>query len=151
MAKIKRALDSTVIFWLMCAWLTFFVFANLWPASAWLDVERVSVSPALAGQPVPMLATRNIKRDFVGSWRVTVRRWEPQGWVVYCNAGGSNNYSAQAVLPAKLTLDWWTNGQCPLLTEGRYTITTSWQIQPSLPFIPDKTVQIESNIFEVAR
>ena len=146
-----RVLGSWPVFAVMAVWLAFYVAANLWPASSWLAVERVSIGNTLAGQPVPMVATRQINRPFSGDWRVTVRRWEYSGWVVYCNASGSNNYKTEAILPANLTLGWWTDGQCALLPEGRYTVNTSWHIQPNLPFLPAKYVAVDSNIFEVAR
>ena len=146
-----KVIGSWPMFIAMAVWLTFYATVNLWPASSWLEVDRVSIGNTLAGQPVPIIATRSINRPFSGDWRVTVRRWEYNGWVVYCNASGSNNYKTEAILPANLTLAWWTDGQCPVLPEGRYVANTSWRIQPNLPFLPAKYVAVDSNIFEVAK
>lgn len=146
-----RALGSWPMFLAMTLWLTFYATVNMWPASSWLEVDRVSIANTLAEQPVPIIAARSINRPFSGDWRVTVRRWEYNGWVVYCNASGSNNYKTEAILPSNLTLAWWTDGQCPVLPEGRYVANTSWSIQPNLPFLPAKYVAVDSNIFEVTK
>ena len=146
-----RVLGSWPMFVVMAIWLAFYVAANLWPASSWLAVDRISIGNTLAGQPAPMVVTRTINRPFSGEWHVSVLRWEHTGWVSYCNASGASNYKTEAVLPDDLTLSRWTDGQCALLPEGRYTASTSWRIQPNLPFLPSKFVLVDSNIFEVAR
>ena len=145
------ALGSWPMFLAMTLWLTFYGAVTMWPASSWLEVSRLSIGNTLAGHPVPMVVTRTINRPFSGDWRVTVRRWEYNGWVVYCSAGGSNDYKTDALLPANLTLGWWTEGRCALPAVGRYTVQTSWNITPNLPFLPAKFVTIDSNIFEVTK
>jgi hypothetical protein len=96
-----------------------------------------------------MIVDRSIKRPFLGSWTVTVRRWGAEGWVTYCTARGASHYRAGSELPRALTLDWWTDGRCPVLGEGRYTVGTVWEINPLISYLPRKVVQAESNIFEV--
>lgn len=146
-----RVLGSWPMFVVMAIWLAFYVAANLWPASSWLEVYSVNVGNTITNQPVPMIAKRDINRPFYGDWVVTVRRWEYNGWSIYCNSRGTNYYQPGATFPDKLTLSWWTETQCPLLSEGKYTLTTTWKIQPNLSFVPAKLVTVNSNIFEVAR
>ena len=147
---VKRGLISRHLFWCFTfPVLLFMGLPHVWPASFWLEVRGVSAGPARAGEPVPMVVDRTINRPFLGVWTVTVRKWQGNGWVVYCAATGKNQYRSGAELPADLTLAWWTAGACPALTEGRYVVGTVWQIDPLLPLLPPKHVQRESNIFEV--
>lgn len=120
----------------------------LWPAGWWFSVERVHVNSARLGEPLTMIVERMIERPFRATWQVTVRQWQGEGWVAYCNASGTSNYRPEAKFPNPLTLQWWTNGQCYPLPVGRYKVITAWKIDLSDP-IPDKDVTIESNIFAV--
>jgi hypothetical protein len=150
MKAVRNMLDSTIIFSLMLAWLVAYFGAHMWPASWWLDVKSVGVGPSQAGAPVPMTVDRTIHRGFDGEWVVTVRRWqEGGGWYVFCAGAGKANYLPGAELPAKLTLDWWTNGACNQLPAGRYSVSTSWLIYPPVSLLPSKQVTIDSNPFEV--
>lgn len=146
----RQILTSTPLFWVaMLGWVIFLA-GYFWPASAWLDVRSVSAGPAHAGEEIPMTTDREIKRGFTASWAVSVRRWEPgTGMVSFCRATGTDVYNTAAQLPPKLTLGWWTNGQCGRLPAGRYEVETAWQITPHIPLVPTKHVRISSNIFEV--
>lgn len=119
-----------------------------WPSSFWFDVTAVSVSSAPAGSPLHMTADRKIKRPFRGSWQTTIRQWDGAGWVTWCNAQGASNYRPDSKFPRDLTLQWWTDGQCHPVPQGRYKITTTWVIR-DIQWMPDKTVTADSNIFEV--
>ena len=149
MTPIRKLLDNNKVFLLMLVWLAALLAAHLWPASYWLEVRKVIVGPARAGEPVPMIVDREISRPFLGAWTVTVRKWSEDGPVIYCTATGTSQYNTAADLPRDLTLDWWTNGKCPALSAGKYAIDTTWRIEPMLPFLPVKHVQRESNIFQV--
>lgn len=149
MSTTRKILDSNVIFGTMLVWLVFLAAVHFWPASYWLEVRSVRAGPAKEGEAVPMLVARTIHRPFLGIWTATVRKWEGDGWVTYCTSSGSSQYKSGSELPAKLTLDWWTDGRCPSLTAGRYVLGTVWQINPLAPFLPAKSVQSESDIFEV--
>ena len=122
--------------------------AYLWPASFWLDVKAVDIESARYGAPLHMTVERTIQRPFRGSWNITIRQWDGGGWVTWCNATGRSNYSQHAKLPKDLALQWWTDGQCHPLAEGRYKITTSWKIETPA-WVPDKEIAIDSNAFEV--
>jgi hypothetical protein len=149
MKTINHIIGSTRLFVVMLVWLLAYVGTHLWPASFWLEVDRVSAGPSHAGEPVIMTAERSINRPFLATWTVTVRQWQGGGWVTHCYATGSSQYRHGADLPANLTLDWWTGGACKRLDAGRYVIGTIWQIEPSSSFFPSKQVSVESNIFEV--
>lgn len=149
MTSVVKMFDSTKLFIAMCVWLTFWVGTHLIPVSLWYEVTSVKVADARAGQQVPMVVVREIHRPFVGAWRVSIRRWGESGWHVLCQAHGVANYRSGSELPNNLTLDWWTGGDCQTLPPGRYVISTGWTIKPEISFIPEKTILIDSNIFEV--
>jgi len=121
---------------------------QLWPPSYWFEVLSVLVSSVKQGDPVTMVVEREVKRPFRGAWGVTMRQWDGAGWVTYCNASGSSNYRPDARFPKDLSLQWWTDGQCHPVPQGRYKITTTWIIR-DIQWMPDKTVTADSNIFEV--
>jgi len=149
MRPIRCVLDSNLLFAAMVLWLSLWGAGQLWPTSYWFEVRSVSAGPAVAQKAVPMVVDRSINQPFYGTWHVTVRRWSENGWFNYCTAWGTATYEAEATLPKELTLDWWTSGGCPVLDAGRYSISTSWRVDPDFPLVPIKTVSIESNIFEV--
>lgn len=119
----------------------------LWPAAYWLEVRDVAVRSAPAGQPLSMTVDRTIHRTFLGTWQVTIRQWDGAGWLTWCNAAGTSNYTPAARYPKNLALQWWTDGACHPLPPGRYRVTTTWKIDRGA--LPDKFVTAESNIFEV--
>lgn len=125
-----------------------FAIMQAWPASFWLDVRSVRVFDSNAGTPSLMAVDRTIKRDFRGEWVASIRRLENGGWVQYCTAKGSANYSEDSKFPDPLTLQWWTYPDCNPLPHGKYVMRTSWVIYGA-NFLPDKLVQADSNIFEV--
>ena len=154
MKALAKTLQNTKLFVLMALWLLAYGTAQLWPASFWFEVHSVNAGPARVGESVPMLVDRATHRSFDGSWVATVKTWEEtgavgSGWVVYCTATGSAKYAPDSKLPRGLTLKWWTDGKCPSLDAGRYVITTTWTIQPTLAILPAKRVSADSNIFEV--
>ena len=117
-------------------------------ASWWLRVGPIVAFDAPAGAHVVLEIDREIRRPFTATWRVLVRRHEPsQGWVVVCTANGGGDYRTDAVLPQPLTLDWWTDGQCPYPPEGQIMVSTVWHVNTGLPGV--RQVVSESNIFTV--
>ena len=121
---------------------------QLWPASYWLDVKTVHIKSAKFDTPLLMLVDRTVSRPFLGQWHATIRQWDGDGWVTWCNADGKSNYRPEARLPANLSLKWWTDGQCHPLAVGRYKVTTTWTIFGG-DMLPDKSVTVDSNIFFV--
>lgn len=121
---------------------------HLWPTSWWLQVNTFTIPTAKAGQPIEVLLDRRIKRPFFAEWSVVVQRWQGNGWVIKCEAHGSNNYRVDAVLPTPVTLDWWTGSACPTLPAGRYFVDTNWIIRGGI-ILPDKIVTLASNVFEI--
>ena len=122
----------------------------LWPASYWFEVNQIRILPAPENGPVILEVDRKIKRNFSADWHVVVRRLTPEGsWVITCVADGATDYLTKAVLPKPLTLDWWTNGECPTLPAGTYRLHTTWQLEPQ--YVPTKRVTAISNVFEVTK
>lgn len=149
----KRLLGTMIrnqwLFLAASVWVASWAITHAWPASWWFEVTRFSVLDSVQGEIVPIDVERVIHRPFDGTWTVLVRRWEEKGWVVECAAHGGGEYETDALLPAPLTLKWWTNGECSgaELKPGRYMLITKWIIHGG--FLPDKSVKVESNIFEV--
>lgn len=123
----------------------------LWPARFWLDVQSIRVFDARFGDPVVMVVDRTINRNFSGHWVVAIRKWGAGGWVPFCSARGDTSYETDSVFPEPLTLRWWSYPDCHPLPPGRYTMRTSWTIEPTgvLAFMPLKSVSAPSNIFEI--
>lgn len=148
MSRVNAFVTSWV--WLMVSVPLLLVWGalQLEPSSHWLEVRSVKVSDG--PWPPIMAVDREIKRDgFRASWTAVVYRWENDGWVVACPAAGTQTYKAGAKLPAGLTLDWWTAGQCRgKLGPGQYVMTTSWVIDAG-SLVTDKKVTIDSNIWSV--
>lgn len=149
MKLIARLIDSWAVFVVSLLGLSLYVAMHAWPASYWLAVSSVKAGPSTPWAAVPMAVDREIKQPFLGVWNVSVNRFGEKGWVAFCAASGTQRYNAGAELPSNLDLDWWTEGVCPVLPEGRYMIDTTWRIRPDWSIVPDKTVTARSNIFEV--
>jgi len=110
------------------------------------EVSHLHIESARLGEPVAMQVDRKIKRPFMAEWSVTVRTVTPDGLVQHCAASSPPvEYLPEARLPANLTLDWWTAGQCPPLPVGQHMATTIWRIVG--PFAAP--VKVVSNVFEV--
>jgi len=121
---------------------------HLWPTSYWFEVQSVAIQSAPFGAQLPMQIERRVVRDFRGTWSATIRQWDGNGWVTWCNAHGRSNYRPEAKFPKDLALKWWTDGQCYPLPPGRYKVSTSWRVETPA-WAPDKFVTAESNVFEV--
>lgn len=152
--RLDSQMTRTVADWLyrfrLWPWAVTILFlpALAWPPSWWLEVREIAIHSGPQGTPLSMTVDRTIKRPFLGEWHATIRQWDGAGWLTWCNAEGRSNYRADAKYPKNLDLRWWTDGQCHPLPSGRYRVTTSWTIR-SDTVLPDKTVTVDSNIFEV--
>lgn len=131
-------------------WTAFIAVTKFWPASFWFDVQTVYVHDSKEDESVLMEVDRTIKRDFVGTWVVSVRKVDDGRREVVCYASSESNYRHGSDLPPVLTLGWWTNGRCDRLPVGKYVVSTDWNIHAS-DFWPSKRVSAESNVFEVTR
>lgn len=123
--------------------------AVAWPTSWWFDVRSVRVFDAVAGDPVQMAVDREIRRPFVASWDVAVRRVSGESTEIVCAAAGSGDYRRDSVLPDPLYLGWWTWDECAVLEPGSYIVSTGWAIKVA-PMLPKKSIRVDSNIFTVA-
>lgn len=133
---------------LVVAFIGWLVFAQMAPASWWLDVRSVTVADTSANATPTLVVDRSIHQDFAGTYTVDVERRGPRGrYSVVCSARNSTNYRTDAGFPDPLTLDWWTwPVQCQI-GPGTYRVETRWRIEPDL--FPDKIVQVMSNTFTV--
>ena len=145
--KMIRILTGPLVWILSLLWLAGITLAFLWPASWWFEVHDVRVSDGKAGEQITMVVGREIKRDFEGSWSVSIRQIDEAATKLACVASSKTDYRTDAQLPAVLTIGWWTNGVCSTLPPGHYVLTTTWYIYP--PIGPTKTVRRVSNIFKV--
>ena len=85
---------------------------------------------------------RTIHAPITMSYAVRVFSMTHAGAVLICAAqGGPYRYRPDAVLPNPVTLDWWTNGQCPDAPPGQVQIETTWD--PVIPDYPPITVTAE--------
>jgi hypothetical protein len=120
---------------------------DMTPPSYWFDVTGVTVADSRVGEPIVMNVTRTINRPFSGSWVASVRKMTPRGLELQCSAYGRNEYLVESLLPAPLTLDWWTNPIKCDLPVGRYRLDTVWTIE--VPSHEPKIVSAQSNVFDV--
>ena len=118
------------------------------PSSYWMHVHSVYAFDTPKNADVAMVVDREIKRPFTAQWNVLVRRATLDGgWEIVCMARGGGDYRPDAVLPDPLTLDWWTDGQCPHPPAGQIMVSTVWDIPTGFP--GNRTILSESNVFTV--
>ena len=119
------------------------------PAEVWFEPKMLYVRKDDNGQ-WEILFTRDLDYSFKGRYVVTVR--DERDTVVLQETSGTFTYKKNSRLPEKITMDWWA----PTIAEGFenlpdgiYQIETCWVIDSPLGILPDKTVCVTSNIFEV--
>jgi len=103
------------------------------PAYHWLKVDRVEVLSSVEGQPILMEYQREIRRPFVGDWRVKVWRVEGQEVTPVCTTPISReNYKPGTKLPDPVTLEWfaYTDPDCYQLPAGDYQMEVVWDVNP---------------------
>lgn len=145
----KDALLGRTAFLLGCLWLVFLAAIHFWPASYWMEVHSVRVADTQVNEPVRLYVEREIKRDFSGTWGVSVRVLDASGTFVMCAASAISEYRKGTDLPEFVDLGWWTNGQCKTLPAGSYVVYTTWQVH-SNGILPAKTINAASNVFKVS-
>lgn len=81
----------------------------------YLEVYSVTIEDAVEGEPIHMQVLRDLRRDFSGFYRVTIRSFASNA--VVCSTDRVNgSYLARGVsgeptkLPDPLTLAWWAHG-----------------------------------------
>jgi len=102
--------------------------SNLIPARTTADffaVQDVRVDRDGAG--AVLWVDRTIKRPVHMVYTVRIMQATPQGWRQFCKAQSNPIlYQPDSVLDQPVTLDWWTDGKCAILPEGRTRIMTTW-------------------------
>lgn len=144
----KRSFNFGVLSVVFIVWIMF-MSAALWPVSYWFSVGHIKVEDSLLDEPIIMDIDRTVKRPFYADWTVTVRKSVDDGYVIACLYKASTDYRTDAALPSPVTLNWWTNGECPITESGYYIVTTSWDIRPDILGLPKKVYTVESNVFRV--
>ena len=97
--------------------------------------EVQSVTAERDGGKVLLHVSRQIHAPITIAYAVRVFTMTREGAVLICAAqGGPFRYRTDAVMPNPVTLDWWTNGQCPDAPPGQVQIETTWDaIAPDYP------------------
>lgn len=133
-------------------WASFLVYSVLtWlpPQSLWFDPSAPVFADAFEGAPVPLIYSREIKRETLISYTVVVRSTddvEPAcdaktGPFLYkptLEAEGGRRTVSKPV--ADKALDWWAgeSPECMGLPAGTYYVSTTWKLeQPLRAFLPD--------------
>lgn len=144
-----KFLDSNKVFLLLLAEVLVLLGLHALPASLWMDVRSVHAMSAHAGECIVLAVDRTISRPFKGHWTVTIRQWDGAGWVPWHTYKGSLRYTPESEYPRPLTLAWWVDlKHCGFLPVGKWQFTTTWDIDPA-SWIPDKSITMKSNVFEV--
>lgn len=113
------------------------------PASEWMTVSSIVVTPGRRGADPILTVSREIRRPFTADWIANVRRLAPDnGTVVVCAASGRDRYRPDSRLPQPTTLTWWLAGARCAPGPGRYIIDTTWAIDLAGDIA--KTITVES-------
>lgn len=126
------------------------------PVSPWLDYRSVTALDADYGQPVMIIADRDINMPAQIFYDVIVREVGNSRPVCFLDDGGGYTYQPSwddegRPLPiGPVTLEYWSDGKClgAHLKPGFYTVTTEWSVERPWP-LDDGRVIVTSNIFEV--
>lgn len=146
--RFTEIIESWKAFVVAVMFLSALAVIQLWPTSWWLQVNTFTIPDAKAGQPIEVIVDRRINRPFFANWTINVRKWDGGGWVITCIGKGATRYRLDAVLPTPVTMDWWTGSACPTLPVGKYIVDAIWVIDGN-GILPDKRLELESNVFEV--
>lgn len=127
----------------------------VWPTSWWFEPGLVLVQDTYVDEDAEIDFTREIHRDFLGSYSVVVRYAHNRE--VHCEAeSGAFPYEMASSLPHDLDLKWWANSDpdchAPNLPPSNYVAVTCWFIHAKyFPHMKPKTVCRESTVFEVKK
>jgi hypothetical protein len=121
------------------------------PARYWFDPDVLYVKSYTRGEiPVEILFSRDVNHNFTGSYSVIVR--DSYDTVVAEDGGGPFSYKKTAELPKDITLNWWASAiadDVRNLPVGLYNMETCWTVHSPFYMTPNKTVCVQSNVFEV--
>ena len=119
---------------------------TIWPASRYYDLVSVEIGDAEVGQPVPLRAVRQIKRDFAGRYNVSIREVGKSAPI--CNGGMAVRYRAGSDIVLDTDLEYWTAGAVPdcmsEMKPGMYILSTCIFID-----IPPRETCRDSNVFTI--
>ena len=92
---------------------------------------------------------RMISRDLIMQYSVVIR--DPVSQNIHCQAGSVPFWYHKQSGTIVRDIKWWAPGdsRCWNLPPGRHVMTTCWEWKTPMPFLPDKIVCRDSNIFEI--
>lgn len=146
---IFKLLNSMPVIIMACLWVTFSIFPN---ATYWIDLKKVGAEQYehTQGEEVELFISRDIKRDFTGSYDVTLRKYTKTGIENVCEyPSGLIPYKKDAELPETPDLAWWTGNKCKgsELEPGTYFFDTCHTVY--LPIVKDRNRCVQSEEFTI--
>lgn len=127
-------------FWMLIM-LAYLVLAFL-PGRFWYDPGQMEILDAAPGEPVQILYQGGARREFLGRYTVTMRRFETQE--IVCEASsGFFPYRTDSQRPDPLYMDWWApaDPRCNNPPTGHFQTTTCWTVSGILwGLVPPKHV-----------
>lgn len=101
------------------------------------------------GDNPPVIYTRTIKQDFIGSFRVDVKSVKT-GATICSGSGTDITYSVNNVVdPANITFDWYIGAKCSDKVKfgEQYILDSRWTVD--IENWPTKYLTKRSNIFQI--
>lgn len=93
--------------------------------------EVHSIEAERVGNTAVLRVDREIHAPINMAYTVRVMAVENGKYQQVCKASSNSFlYMPQAELPDQITLDWWTDGECPELPDGPSQIITTWDPDP---------------------
>jgi hypothetical protein len=93
---------ATLFFWQAVP----IIFSHVIPFDWWMDIRRIEVTDAVAGDEIYVTVDRDIWRNFDGRYRVDVRRVTADGAESYCTRSDAVPYRRDAAYGSDRTLRW---------------------------------------------
>lgn len=142
----KRRIEVSLWF-AMLSWLVL----TAWPASFWYDPGTLFIEDRGSDDPFHLVYTGQVRRGFIGSYSVVMRSASDNG-VVAEDRSNAFPYRVGAKRPDPITIQWWAPGDYGRMMDagpGLYYLETCWTIHRPFFIALNKTICVESNIFEV--
>lgn len=116
------------------------------PATDFFTVREINIPDFEQGDDPVMVYDRTIKRDFIGTFIVELRKAEKGVREPACANSVVRTYKIGEKPPETVTLKWFVDRECPL-PEGQYVAEATWRIEAE--GFPMKEYSAVSNVFRV--
>ena len=91
----------------------------------YFQVDSFKVERTIDGPIIDV--DRTILQPIVMGFTVRIMAWDGAQYYQYCKMESAPfEYMPNARLPDPVTLDWWSDGQCPNLPDGPVRVYTTW-------------------------